>query len=227
MQFDLFFLQLFNGSSSCFLDGLALTLTSGFTWIPLYLCLFLLVIRNNNYMSQILLTVGCVVLCLLLSGILSDLFVKPYVMRLRPCYDPSVSDLVTIHKQLHVTGYSFFSSHAANTATVATFFILLTRSVKMLVGMSIWSLFISWTRVYLGVHWMSDVLFGIVWGVCVALILYFIYLRLKTAFDSNKQFVSSHYTQSGYKKADINVLLCVIILTFIYGVIKTLASYYI
>ena len=46
-------LQLFNGGSSLFLDNLAVTLTNGLTWIPLYLALFYIVVKNNETMNDI------------------------------------------------------------------------------------------------------------------------------------------------------------------------------
>ena len=51
-------LQWFNGSNNVILDQLALVLTSGFTWIPLYVVLFIVVMRNNETMMQIGLVVG-------------------------------------------------------------------------------------------------------------------------------------------------------------------------
>ena len=47
---DLGILHFFNGSNSLFYDTLVQVLTSGFTWIPLYLALFYLVIKNNETM---------------------------------------------------------------------------------------------------------------------------------------------------------------------------------
>ena len=52
-------LDFFNGSDSLFLDGVAMTFTSGLTWTPLYVALIYLVIKNNENMSQIFLIIGC------------------------------------------------------------------------------------------------------------------------------------------------------------------------
>ena len=54
---DLDILHFFNGSNNILIDQLALVLTSGLTWIPLYLTLFYIVIRNNETMAQIALAV--------------------------------------------------------------------------------------------------------------------------------------------------------------------------
>ncbi len=76
-------LLLLNGSNSVFMDNLIIVLTSGFTWIPLYLALLFLVVKNNETMSQIFLVVGCVAFCILLSGSV-NLYSKTSCWRERP-----------------------------------------------------------------------------------------------------------------------------------------------
>ena len=46
LSLDQSLLLALNGSDSLYLDGLMLTYTSGFTWIPLYVGLLYLVIKN-------------------------------------------------------------------------------------------------------------------------------------------------------------------------------------
>ena len=65
---DLAILQMVNGSESSFLDGLMVTLTSGFTWIPLYIALLYLVISNNDNMTKIMLIILCGIGCVEFSG---------------------------------------------------------------------------------------------------------------------------------------------------------------
>lgn len=80
---DRFFLYVFNGSDSMFIDELALLLTNGFTWIPLYVALIVLVIKNNEKFSQVVLLIGAVAFALVLSYGMADIIVKPSVARLR------------------------------------------------------------------------------------------------------------------------------------------------
>ena len=70
-----------NGSDSLFLDGWMALLTSGFTWIPLYVALLYLVIKNNETMAQILLIVGCSLLCVAMADGVADFVAKPLVGR--------------------------------------------------------------------------------------------------------------------------------------------------
>ena len=52
---DEFFISILNGSNSMFIDELALLLTNGLTWIPLYIALIVLVVKNNEKLSQMML----------------------------------------------------------------------------------------------------------------------------------------------------------------------------
>lgn len=71
-DFDMQLLHVFNGSENVWLDQMAMALTSGWTWIPLYIVLFVVVIRNNEMMGQIALVVGGAVLCIFLADGLVD-----------------------------------------------------------------------------------------------------------------------------------------------------------
>ena len=86
---DRFFISIFNGSGSMFIDELTLLLTNGLAWIPLYLALIVLVVKNNEKFSQVMLLLGAVALALLLSDGMADYIVKPLVGRLRPVCDPA------------------------------------------------------------------------------------------------------------------------------------------
>jgi len=170
-------LSLFNGSSSLFTDNLAVTLTSGLTWIPLYLALFYMVIKNNETMRQIMLAVGCVALCLALSDGGADFIVKPLAGRLRPSHEPAIKYAVDIVNGIRDTQYGFFSAHAANTFSIALFFSLLIRDGRLTAALVLWSLLNCWTRLYLGVHYPSDILAGLIWGAAAGGASYLIYRR--------------------------------------------------
>ena len=47
-ELDLALLHFFNGSQSAIFDQFILTLTNGLTWIPLYIALFVMVLKNNE-----------------------------------------------------------------------------------------------------------------------------------------------------------------------------------
>ncbi len=216
MSMDMFFLELLNGSNSLFIDRFAVAFTTGYTWIPLYVSLAVLVIKNNKTMGQILLIFACVFFGVLASGLLADYIIKPHFMRLRPCYDPAVKHLVHTIAGYHANGYSFFSSHAANTMMLSVFVTLLVRGKILSPVLICWSLANAWTRLYLGVHWFTDVLVGLVWGAVVGVITYILYYKLYYKVSPHVKFISSRYTKTGYDKNDLDISLSVMALTIIY-----------
>ena len=127
-DFDMQLLHVFNGSENVWLDQMAMALTSGWTWIPLYIVLFVVVIRNNEMMGQIALVVGGAVLCIFLADGLVDGIIKPLAERCRPSNDPMFKYTVQVVDNMRLMSFSFCSAHAANTLSIAIFFSLLIRS---------------------------------------------------------------------------------------------------
>ena len=132
---DLEVLHFFNGSDNLFIDQLALVLTSGLTWIPLYLILFYIIVRNNETMAQIGLAVMGALVCVALSEGITDGVVKPLVERWRPNNDPILKYTIQVVGNLRGSGYSFFSAHAANTMSIAMFFSLLMRGKRLAIAL--------------------------------------------------------------------------------------------
>lgn len=215
-------LYFFNGSHSLFVDNLAVVLTSGLTWIPLYLALFYVVIKNNETMKQIMLAIGCVALCLALSDGVADFIVKPLAGRFRPSQEPAIKYAVDIVNGIRGTQYGFFSAHAANTFSIALFFSLLVRNRKFTVAMVLWSLANCWTRMYLGLHYPIDILSGIIWGFIAGGMSYFIYLKAYFSISPKFHYISSQYTRTGYSLVDIDTIFIVLTLTLVYAVLRAL-----
>ena len=105
-----------------FLDHVVLVFTSGYTWIPLYLSLLYLVVKNNERWGRILLIMGTMALCMLVSNVGNGGFVKPYIARLRPSSDPLLAHSISLVCGYTPEGFSFFSAHACNAFSVAVFF---------------------------------------------------------------------------------------------------------
>jgi undecaprenyl-diphosphatase len=202
----------FNGSDSLFLDRFVELLTSGLTWIPLYIALFYLVVKNNETMVQIALAMGCAGLCILLADGMADGIMKPLVARPRPSMDPYLKYVVSVVDNYRGSGFSFFSAHAANTMSLAVFFSLLVRNKLFGTVMIIWSLLNCWTRLYLGLHYPIDIFCGMVWGVIAGVISYLVFYKLYFKFSPKFNYISSQYTATGYSRVDIDVVMMVIVL---------------
>ena len=211
-----------NGSDSLFTDGVMTTLTAGTTWIPLYIALFYLVLKNNETMAQVLLTIGCAAACVLVTAGITNLVIKPLVARPRPCDDPLIKYAVDVVSGVSAGNYSFFSAHAANTSALVMFLALLIRNKLFIVTMIIWSLLNCYTRLYLGVHYPSDILCGLLFGSLMGFIAYVVYLKIYLKISPQFHYVSSHYSSTGYALDDIDVVVCVMVLTVLYAIIRAL-----
>ena len=211
-----------NGSDSLFTDGVMTTLTAGTTWIPLYIALFYLVLKNNETMAQVLLTIGCAAACVLVTAGITNLVIKPLVARPRPCDDPLIKYAVDVVSGVSAGNYSFFSAHAANTSALVMFLALLIRNKLFIVTMIIWSLLNCYTRLYLGVHYPSDILCGLLFGSLMGFIAYVVYLKIYLKISQQFHYVSSHYSSTGYALDDIDVVVCVMVLTVLYAIIRAL-----
>lgn len=215
-------LQWFNGSNNVILDQLALVLTSGFTWIPLYVVLFIVVMRNNETMMQIGLVVGSALLCILFADGFADGIIKPLAERWRPSNDPLVKYSVQVVDNLRMKDYGFCSAHAANTMSIAVFFSLLVRSRMLTITMIVWSLVNCWTRLYLGVHYPLDIATGLLLGSVVGFLVYLLYHRMYRRISPEIKYISNQYTSTGYDRDDIDMIMTVLMLVLVYGVIRAL-----
>lgn len=221
IQLDKQLLLSVNGSDSLFLDGLVMTLTTAATWIPLYISLFYIVLKNNENVQQILLIVASAGLCVLLAGTVDDAIVKPMVARWRPARDPEVGMMVDVVNGYRGGQYGFFSAHASNTFSIAMFFCLLIRSRWLSIMLVFWSLINCWTRMYLGVHFPGDILCGLAWGGLVACFVYYlIYRKVYRHIATGMQFISTQYTSTGYLLSDVDVVITVLMFSFTYSLVK-------
>ena len=219
---DLFLLHLLNGSQSLQFDQLILILTNGLTWIPFYIALFILVLKNNESMTQIFIIVGCCALGVLLTAGIDNLIIKPLVARPRPTLDPFVKYTIDVANNYREGSYSFFSAHAANTSCLATFMILLVRNKAFAIAMVCWALLNCYTRLYLGVHYPSDVVCGILFGALFGWVAYFVHSKLYFKVTPHFRYISEAYTRTGYSISDIDIAIATLVFTLLYAIIRSL-----
>lgn len=220
LPFDLMIMSIVNGSDSMYLDNVMLTLTQAATWIPLYVALLYMIIRNNETMAQIALTVVCATACVAIVGLLVDDIIKPYAMRLRPTRDPMLVDVIDVANGYRGGLYGFFSAHASNTISIAMFFTLVVRSRLLSCGLFFWALLNCYTRMYLGVHFPTDILVGILWGSILGVSMYFVYRYFYLKISTPGEFISKAYTSTGYSFTEVYIVISVLSATIIYALIK-------
>ncbi len=183
---DIDILKWFQTAQPSPLDDVMLVLTNGLTWIPLYLIIFYILLRRCPSRSQLLLAVGIGVLCVAFVASFNNLLMKPLVGRLRPCADPALAGLVRIVGDSCASNFSFCSSHAANTSSIAVFFSLVVRHRWFTVSMLLWCLLNCYTRLYLAQHFPSDILCGLAFGSLMALLFYRIYCICIAKYTQNE-----------------------------------------
>lgn len=221
-QYDLWWIPVLGGPHTIFFDQFAQLLTVVWTWLPMLLMLCFMVVRNNETMAQIGVVFGGAVLCFLLTDGLADGIVKPLAMRPRPLNDPEVRPLLTLVAGVADNNWSFFSAHAANTMGIATYVSLLFRSRRATLMLIAWSLLNCWTRIYMCMHYPSDIFVGLVWGGISGTLAYMAYRKMFSRVTASLHFISSQYTRTGYSLQDINTLVNIFILSLIYAVIRSL-----
>lgn len=160
-----FFLYL-NSKHSPFFDTIMTWASGKYSWIPLYLFLLFLVFRFVG--KHIWMVALAVALMILASDQVSVHLFKNVFLRYRPCHNLLIKDLI------HVNGgcggmYGFVSSHAANTFALAMFLALFFKNRIGFFGVYIflWAGFVSYSRIYNGVHYPADVAVGALVGMTI------------------------------------------------------------
>ena len=107
------------------------------------------------------------------SGILKDLVARP-----RPTRVPELEGVLHLVNGYKSGQYGFVSSHAANTMACGLLFSLIWRKKIATVGMMLWVAVNCYSRMYLGVHYPSDILGGLIVGALMAVVAYQVLLKL-------------------------------------------------
>ena len=209
-----------HGGKHLFLDNLSIVLTTAYVWIPLYLTLLFLIIRNNKNWQKRILIIGVLGSTIILSNILNNLIVKPAFERLRPFSNPQLHTLLPLVNGYTAEGFSFYSSHTSNCFLIFTFFTLLVRNKKLSFFLLFWAMVISWTRLYLGVHYPTDILMGIFAGSVLAILGYALFYKMYKKINAHSLFISAQEIDTRYSLAAINTVINVLILTLIYAVFR-------
>ena len=162
-----------NGSHVDFLDGLMLWITAKNSWIPLYLLIVGFIIYTKRWKS-IWIFIAIALLITMSDQITSGLM-KPIFERLRPCHNLLLSDVVY---NIGKCGgqFGFASSHASNTFAIATLLWLLFKNdYGWFVWLFLWAAVVSYSRVYVGVHYPGDIVVGAIVGILSAVGIHSLY----------------------------------------------------
>lgn len=159
------------------LDPIMLQISETVTWLPLYAYLIYRIFKMDRANAWWVL--GGVALTILIADQFTSGFLKPLMERLRPCHDPRWEGIM--HNYERCGGlYGFVSSHAANTFGMAVFLNRkLKGKVKNLRWLYLYAVVVSYSRIYLGVHYPFDILLGALIGTIVAWLSWFFIVFVK------------------------------------------------
>lgn len=135
-------------------------LTFGYGVIPLMLVVILL----SNNLVQVILTIGLLIAIFFIGF---ENYLKKFLKRKRPVYSILKS-------------YSFPSTHALSTMTLTVFFLLNSNhhSIYLSLLIILYTFLIGLSRVYLGFHYLSDVVGGWLIGMCIGAFVSLVYILL-------------------------------------------------
>lgn len=174
-------LILINSWNSPFLDELMWLLTGKLIWFPLYIFLFYLVYKKTtlrNFIAFVLIGFALVGL----ADFIATHGFKYNVARYRPSHNLDLKGILHFYEikagDLYRGGqYGFVSGHATNSTAIALYFgLLLRKYYKNVLGLLVtWALIVCYTRMYLGVHYPTDIIGGIILGGTLSILAHFLF----------------------------------------------------
>ena len=161
---------LFLNSLHCpFMDNIMWQISGRFLWVPLYLAIIYFFIRERK--RNVWVTLIAIAVMILLSDQLANL-VKDTVQRFRPSHNPLITGLVNIVKDYRGGDYGFVSNHAANSFAAAAFVSMFFARRWITIAMFSWAALVSYSRIYLGVHYPFDILGGAFLGYLIGIMMF-------------------------------------------------------
>lgn len=148
----------FNGGTV--LDNIWLMFSSRLIWVLPALALIVYLYCNKPTRKKTIIVVIALAVLITLCDQTTSSLMKPYFARLRPSHTPGIENLLHYVNGYRGGQYGFASSHAANSFGAVTFVALLLRKWKVTVAMLALALCVCYSRIYLGVHFLGDIMAG-------------------------------------------------------------------
>lgn len=184
-----------NGSDSPFLDHFMWIYTGKAVWLPLAALILLILIYKKNWRESILILLAIVLVVTLCDQFASHIC-KPVFTRFRPTHHPDFMEQVKVVFGYRGGRYGFISSHAANAFGFATLMSFIFKNRLFTWTIFFWAALTAYTRVYLGVHFISDIVPGAIFGVLFGYLVYKLYALIRIRFIPGADKIISIYPEN-------------------------------
>ena len=172
-----------NGLHTPLADDFFWLVSEGWLFLPLWIFLAIYIVKTKK-IKYFFLAAFCAGLTILFCDQSSTL-TKVAVQRYRPTHNIEIKDQIHLVHDSHGGKFGFFSAHAANTFGVITFLFLCLNKVskKYRLLLFICPLLVGYSRVYIGVHYPLDILFGYFTGVFWGFLCFRLFKNLLVRMD--------------------------------------------
>ena len=211
-EHDLFLL--INGFQSEFWDQFMWLFSGKIVWIPVAIFfIVILLYKNRHRWIEIILIFMAITLVITLCDQFASSFCKPFFERLRPTHHPDFVGEVSTVFGYRGGRFGFISSHAANAFGYAMLTSLIFRNRFYSIAIFAWATVNSYSRLYLGVHFISDIIPGISTGLLFGWLVYKVFMIIKKIFIVDKTVDNKGNNINGYY--GLNIITYLLLLTIV------------
>lgn len=148
-------------------DRFWFALSNKYSWIPMYVAILTVIAvhaKRTHQWSRLVIFILATALTVLLADQIASGIIKPWVQRPRPSHQEGIMEQLHYVNDYRGGAFGFASSHAANTIGIARLKSMFFRRSHLTWAMSSFALLNCYSRIYLGVHYLGDILAGVLIG---------------------------------------------------------------
>ncbi len=182
-QADTWLLTQINFDGPTAYDQFWMLYTNRLTWIPLAAVVVWCLLRHQTWRNALLIILAFGLMFLISDFVVASI-IKPWVARPRPSRDVQVMHLLSYVNDYRGGRFGFPSNHASNGFAAATMLTLFFRRPLVIASAFLWAIGSCYSRLYLGIHYPTDILTGAVIGTLTAFAVWYLYRQGYARWDS-------------------------------------------